>query len=324
VIGLVLGAGGIVGGAFHTGVLAGLEEITGWDARSADLIVGTSAGSVMGAVLRAGLSASDSYAHTVGNRISPDGTEILTRLAGLSELPERVRFPRLSRPASAPMVAAGLRSGWPPRPGKTLAGLLPEGPNSTDFIGRRIRSLYDGVRWPDDPLWICAVRLGDGARVVFGRDDDAVEVATAVEASSAVPGFMRPVRHDGHSFIDGAAHSPTNADLAAGLGFDLVVAVSAMSASWRAGWRALRPSPTVGNRIIAGMTLEREVRAIRASGTPVLVIQPSESDLAVMGTNWMDRSRRPAVAEQAKASTARRLQHPSVVDLAALLPRIAR
>jgi hypothetical protein len=69
------------------------------------------------------------------------------------------------------------------------------------------------------------------------------------------------------------------------------------------------------------MTLDREAKAVRSSGTPVLVIQPTESDLAVMGTDWMDRSRRGAVAEQARASTMRRLGHPSVVDLVALLPR---
>jgi NTE family protein len=218
------------------------------------------------------------------------------------------------------MIAATLRSPWPPRPGKAIAGLLPEGVNSTEAIGTRIRGLYEGASWPEDPLWVCAVRLRDGRRVVFGRDAYP-DIGTAVEASSAVPGFMRPIRHDGHAYVDGGAHSPTNADLFAGLGLGLVVVVSAMSATWRAGWKALRPSPTVGNRIIAGMTLDREAKAVRSSGTPVLVIQPTDTDLAVMGTDWMDRSRRGAVAEQARASTMRRLGHPSAVDLVALLPR---
>jgi len=47
-VGLVLGAGGIAGGAFHAGVLAALEEATGWDPRRAALVVGTSAGSIAG------------------------------------------------------------------------------------------------------------------------------------------------------------------------------------------------------------------------------------------------------------------------------------
>jgi NTE family protein len=323
-VGLALGAGGVVGGAFHTGVLAALDEATGWDARDAELIVGTSAGSIMGAILRAGLSPADQFAHAVDRPLSHEGRIIAARLTGMTDLPPRPRGGWVARPASPPMVAASLRSPWPPRPGKALAGMLPPGTISTEPIGARIRALFDGARWPDDPLWVCAVRMGDGRRIVFGRDVDDADVGTAVEASSAVPGFLTPVRHGDNTYVDGGAHSPSNADLLAGLGFDLVVVVSAMSATWRAGWRALRPSPTVGNRVIAGMTLDREVRAIRASGTSVLVIQPTDSDLAVMGTNWMDRSRRKAVAEQAKASTLRRLGHPSVVDLAALLPRRAR
>ncbi|MGH9245695.1 MAG: patatin-like phospholipase family protein [Acidimicrobiales bacterium] len=325
VVGLVLGAGGVIGGAFHTGVLAGLAEATGWDARDADLIVGTSAGAVMGAALRAQLSAADQYAHTVGRPLSEDGSLLLDRLQGLADLQLQARLRLLSRPASPAMVAAAVLSPWPPRPGKALAGLLPPGAVSTEPLGDRIRALCGQGAWPENPLWICAVRVHDGERVVFGRDlDGSADVGIAVEASAAVPGLMRPVRVGRHSYVDGGAHSPTNADLVAGLGFDLVVVVSAMSAPWRAGWRALRPSPTVGNRVLAGMALEREVRAIRSAGTPVLVIQPTESDLAVMGTGWMNRSRRQPVAEQARMSTIRRLRHPSVVDLVSVLPRAHR
>src|SRR5258708_5386455 len=58
-IGLVLGAGGAVGGAFHAGVLSTLADELGWDARTAEVVVGTSAGSATGAILRAGLSPDD-------------------------------------------------------------------------------------------------------------------------------------------------------------------------------------------------------------------------------------------------------------------------
>jgi NTE family protein len=61
-IGLVLGAGGLVGHAWHAGVLAGLAEGLGWDPRTADVVVGTSAGSVVAAMLRGGLSAADVFA----------------------------------------------------------------------------------------------------------------------------------------------------------------------------------------------------------------------------------------------------------------------
>src|SRR5437763_16853595 len=69
-IGLVLGAGGMVGHAFHAGVLAAMSEATGFDAREAEVIVGTSAGSVVGALLRAGLAPADLAAHASGAPLS--------------------------------------------------------------------------------------------------------------------------------------------------------------------------------------------------------------------------------------------------------------
>jgi NTE family protein len=75
-IGLVLGAGGAVGHAYHSGVLAGLAEATGWDPRDAEIVVGTSAGSVVGALLRAGVSAPDLAAHSTDGELSEEGARI--------------------------------------------------------------------------------------------------------------------------------------------------------------------------------------------------------------------------------------------------------
>ena len=76
-IGLVLGAGGVTGGAFHAGVLAALAEGTGWDPRRAEIVVGTSAGSVTAAALRAGLPAADLAARAEGRPLSAEGARIL-------------------------------------------------------------------------------------------------------------------------------------------------------------------------------------------------------------------------------------------------------
>ena len=65
-IGLVLGAGGVLGGAWLTGGLAALAEETGWDPGSADYVVGTSAGSMMGALLAAGVPPWFMVAHSAG------------------------------------------------------------------------------------------------------------------------------------------------------------------------------------------------------------------------------------------------------------------
>src|SRR5450432_3427349 len=87
-IGLVLGAGGVVGHAFHAGVLAAVAESTGWDPRDADVIVGTSAGSVVGALLRAGASAPDLAARATGAPVSAAGQRLIDRAAeGSRDLP---------------------------------------------------------------------------------------------------------------------------------------------------------------------------------------------------------------------------------------------
>ncbi len=65
-VGLVLGAGGVVGQAYQAGVLAALQREAGWDARDASIIVGTSAGSVTGAALRVGVPATDLAASLYG------------------------------------------------------------------------------------------------------------------------------------------------------------------------------------------------------------------------------------------------------------------
>ena len=54
-IGLVLSAGGFSGAAHHSGVLDALNSVTGWDSRLSDVIVGTSAGSLIAVSLRAGI-----------------------------------------------------------------------------------------------------------------------------------------------------------------------------------------------------------------------------------------------------------------------------
>jgi len=94
-VGLVLGGGGAVGQGYHRGVLAALEDVAGFDARSVDVIVGTSSGATVAGLVRAGSSR---------------------------------------------------------------------------------------------PLWIAAVGLDDGERVMFGRPGDPVtDVPTAVAASCALP-----------------------------------------------------------------------------------------------------------------------------------------
>jgi NTE family protein len=321
-IGLVLGAGGVVGHAFHAGVLAELAAASGWDPRDAEVVVGTSAGSVVGALLRAGVSPADIAARATGEALSPEGARLAAQADNAGprpSIPSRPprrpgRLPRMSSPGTF------VRAAFPPfglvRPGALAAAALPAGQVPTELIAAGFRSLFT-AGWPDQDLWLCTVRLDNGRRVVFGRGDTrhGVAVADAVAASCAIPAFFEPVTIGGVRHVDGGAHSPTNADLLAGRGLDLVIVSSPMSV---AGNR-LRPSLDLPARRLSRLYLGQEAARIRRRGTPVLAFQPAAADLAAMGLNAMDPARREPVTRQARESTRRRLERPDVRDRLELL-----
>lgn len=319
-IGLVLGAGGMVGHAFHAGVLSALVHETGFDARDTHIIVGTSAGSVVGSLLRAGLAPADLAAHARGEPLSAEGAAFVAR--GERYVPPSSRPPRPARGALGAMAAPGvlLRLGmqpWQARPGVVAAAAMPVGTIPTDGVAAGLRAVAP-AGWPAG-LWIVAVRLDNGKRAVFGRDGAAVDdVATAAAASCAIPGFFAPVSIDGVRYVDGGAHSPTNADLLSGSGLDLVIVSSPMSVVGR----PLRAD--LAARQLCRFYLAREVAAIRRRGTPVLTFQPTVADLAVMGFNAMDATRVPRVVAQAHESALRRLARPDVADRMEIVRSTAR
>jgi NTE family protein len=303
-IGLVLGAGGVAGGAFHAGVLAALHEVTGWDPREAEVVVGTSAGSIAGCSLRAGLSASDMLARATDSPLSAEGRQVL-RKVGPPRQPPSLRPSRQIRPPAqlAATLARAAARPFSARPMALLAGLIPEGSVSTDLISSGIGGLFEDT-WPDRPLWICAVRQRDGRRVVFGRDARP-PVRDAAAASCAIPGFFTPVAIDDDTYIDGGVHSPTNADVLADkdLDLDLVIVSSPMSSTGR-GFRLTADQPV---RRWSRLLLDGEALRLRRRGIPVVAFQPTVDDVGVMGVNAMDHTRRAAIARQAHGSTVARL-----------------
>jgi len=119
-VGVVLGGGGVVGQAYHSGVLAVLQNDVGFDARTAEVIVGTSAGSITGTLLRLGVSAEDLAAWTVRASLSDDDG-VLRRVAD-TPVPELAPFrplDALRRPLRLPgrhMVQRALTRPWRFRP----------------------------------------------------------------------------------------------------------------------------------------------------------------------------------------------------------------
>jgi NTE family protein len=315
-IGLVLGAGGVAGGAFHAGVLAALAEVTGWDPGTADVIVGTSAGSVAATSLRAGLAPRDMLARATDGPLSAEGRRLLQKVGPPGRPPQLRPASRPGPPAQlAAILARAASRPFSARPWALMAGLIPEGAVSTEMISTGIGGLFD-VEWPTAPLWICAVRQGDGKRVVFGRDATP-PVPAAVAASCAIPGFFTPVIIDGGAYVDGGVHSPTNADLLADkdLGLDLVIVSSPMSRTGR-GFRLSADEPV---RRWSRLLLDGEAVRLRRRGVAVIAFQPTAEDVAVMGVNAMDASRRAAIARQAYESACRRLARPDTKSRLAAL-----
>jgi NTE family protein len=304
-IGLVLGAGGVVGQAYQAGVLSALEREVGWDPRDATIVVGTSAGSVTAAALRVGVPATDLAASLYGVPPSRRGGAILRRILppDVEPLPTP-SVGSLLRPWNLPSTALITRTIRRPlafRPDVAAMTLLPRGRID---ISERARGLDEhmGSRWPKG-LRICTVRRSDGARVVFGRDGaPPARLAEAVLASCAIPGYFQPVDIGGTEYVDGGVHSATNADVLRSEGLDVVVIISSMSAAHGSangadGW--IRR--TVHRR------MEREITRLERAGAVVISLEPGAESRRAMGLRAMAEDRSPRVIEAAYEETRERM-----------------
>lgn len=314
-IGLVLGAGGLTGQAFHAGVLTALAEATGWDPRHASVIVGTSAGAGVGAYLRLGLSGPDLAAMLSTEPMTDTGAELIGRLGDTGDWTTPIgprNWPRAPHPR---LLARALTWPYGIRPEAVLGVTFPAGRVPTETWAGALRPLT-GASWPDDPLWICTVRMDDARRVVLGRGNaPKTDLATAVAASAAIPGYFQPVEIDGREYVDGGVHSPTNADVLRKEHLDLVLVSSPMSTSRNAPLITWSQPVRRHFRIRLG----QEVRRLRRKGVPVVVFQPSAADQQAMGGKAMDPERNAAVVHAARETTLRRLEQGRHADRLAML-----
>ena len=171
--------------------------------------------------------------------------------------------------------------------------LLPHGWINAAPSLERVGNLLD--QWPSRSLWVTAVRTSDARRVVFGRDHVDVTPGRAIAASCAIPAFYRPVAIGRHRYIDGGAHSPTNADLLVDAGVDVAVVLSPMSGQLS----SLRRRPDRVLRSLFSRRLRKECAALERAGIEVHIFEPDESTLNTMGLNALDRGRSPAVLRAA-------------------------
>jgi NTE family protein len=316
-IGLVLGAGGAVGAAFHAGALAAIENDLGWDPRTADVIVGTSAGSLVGALLRVGVPASDLAALFVGAEARLTDRALADRLSDRPvfapfTLRHLLGIPRIPTPA----LVTGIGMRTLRRGSAALGGWLAVARDGREELSPHLDFLDDAVGdrpWPDDDLWITATRQSDGRRVVFGREGSpAASLVDAVAASCAVPGYFRPVTVDGRRYVDGGLVSATNAGVLRRRELDAVVVVSPMTGDGDSGFLSRQV------RSFCARTLGHEVRALERAGVPTLVLEPGEETFrhAAHVLAFMDDdAARAAVLDAFLDSGSRLSSDPALRDL---------
>lgn len=164
--GLVLGGGGVLGAAWMAGALAALERTHGLDARTADVIMGTSAGSVMAAMLGAGVSVAELCDRQLGRPVT---TGPFADLVWADE-PTGSAHPPLPRmrPGNAGLVLAQGRRLRQVPPTALLAGFAPEGRGSLAAIGDLVAAV-NGPGWSRNPaVRVVALDYETGRRVTFG------------------------------------------------------------------------------------------------------------------------------------------------------------
>lgn len=262
---LVLGGGGITGIGWEIGVVAGLLE-AGIDLASADLVVGTSAGSVVGAQLLTGVPIADMYEEQLrdatGERAARIGPRVAVRLVAASlwvRDPQRARA-RLGRAALAARTET--ESEW----------------------RARFESGLASRPWPARRLLITTVDAESGEALVLDREHG-VPLLDAVAASCAVPLVFPPMTINGRRCIDGGVRSVANADLAAGC--DRVVVLApvrfALRRAARIGWQLASLGP----------------------GVRSLTVSPDAAARRTMGRNVLDPVRRATAARAGRAQAAR-------------------
>src|SRR4051794_4938878 len=324
-VGLVLGAGGVLGGAWLTGGLAAVADETGWDPGSADHIVGTSAGAGIGSLVASGVprwfraapSGGESFEGLLDANGNPASTA--SRSAGAVFKLHR-GLPGIG-PGSLRLGLAALRKPMMYTPAAAVAAWLPVGVISNESIKDVIRRVVtDG--WTDHPnTWVVACDYGTGRRVPFGRTGaPATDLPDAVAASCAIPGFYRPVEIGGRRYVDGGIYSASNVDLLADAALDLIICLNPTSTLDSGSSRNPLDRVADALRRAAGRRLGHEAKKVRAKGTEIVLIQPLADDLAVMGRNLMRGKQRHDVIETARRTVADQLREPAVAELLAALP----
>jgi len=264
---LVLGGGGVAGIGWETGVLFGLGE-HGVDVGSADLVIGTSAGSTMAAQLLSGTPLGTLY----DKHVFPEGPS--------TEIAAELDVEKMAADWAGLLAAHGAGPELRAAIGRyALAAPTPSERTRRAVIEARLPS----HEWPEADLRIVVVDAASGEDRVLRRADG-VPLVDAVAASCAVPGIWPPVTIDGRRYVDGGVRSAANVDLAEGHDVVLVLApVTDFTAS----------EPAIAKRLAR---LEKKAA--------VVTIRPDQASVAAIGPNPLDPAAAQPAAKAGRAQAA--------------------
>ena len=255
-VGLVLGAGGSFGWDWTVGALAALHDRTGFDGRSADQVIGTSVGSLIGSYLGHDTDL-DRLARHVGGLPGPRKLDHAVAVA-----------PSGSPPLVGPAVVRVRKA-----VGTIVAHLVRRPHLDPPGLGAEVVRRVDTAAWPASDLTIVAWNRSTRTRLALDQHGP-LDLATSIDGSCAVPGAMPPVAVGDEELVDGGVPSMTNADLLDD-GHDVIVVVAPLVL----GHGPVGVSPGRFTRLVHRWTLERELRQSRLRGTPVVVLGPSSGGL---------------------------------------------
>jgi NTE family protein len=285
---LVLGGGGVLGEAWMMGVLAGIEDGSGFDLRDCESFVGTSAGAIVAAHLVSGRSP---------RRPSAVGTELEVGHGQASRGLAMAAMAAAKRAGSFALAAgstfAPLALGLAAPGGALVRSLLLKGlPRPPDTLAQLRYQIEESAARFDGRLRVTAVDRGSGRRVVFGSPGaPEATVAQAVEASCTVPWLFAPVEIGGREYVDGGIWSPTNLD-AAPAGRDTHVLCLNPTANLAPTHRLLSVV-----RNVARSAVSIEGLALKRRGAAVKTIAPNAECAAAMGSNFMSPEPRTRVLD---------------------------
>lgn len=282
---LVLGCGGVAGGAWSIAMMAEVEKQLGINLTQSDVFIGTSVGAVLAALLSAGASV-DKLLRCQTNPNPAHWDHNKDTGGSLPPLP-RWRFNSVS------LVKKGLRGELP---WLTAAmGALPQGRADMEAFKNLIGSAVDGDWTDHKATWLMVADADTGERVALGRDITDIPMTEAVCASYGVPSWCPPVHWQGRTFLDGGIASPTSADLLVDADVDEAIVIAPMASTHPDNpWHPFQRIERRVRRYMTGI-VDNEIAQLRQHGIRVLRLEPCADDLQAFGYNMMDPKRRQRV-----------------------------